>query len=360
MSDPIPVDQPTEPAGDVLAWLNDEQKHGDRWMRTESGVLRFTLTGPELMRLRRQLEQQGNLQRLLDQRTQEYNDILAGKTVAFAAPDYITQIAALARRTEDAEARDAAHAQAITALQETIEHLGHAHQQKDDTITALQEQARYWEDRTNVAEYEVTVLRKEVDESESQCEAKDAQLRTQENELNASAAQLNLLFKEIADKDARIAEYEPRPSGVPPPPPRVPVPAFDYQDSKMERDHRKQFSRVDLDTATKPLHVELEAINAQLRTLQAERDNDLEQSRKTVEFHRDMAARFAEDRDKLKHQLRTVGQALRDLRQKYWQTKVGLERRHSSNVLVQLQVDLLRENVIPELDVLIQSLEPKA
>jgi hypothetical protein len=37
---------------DVLAWLNDEQKKPERWVRPESGVLRFMLTGPELQRMR--------------------------------------------------------------------------------------------------------------------------------------------------------------------------------------------------------------------------------------------------------------------------------------------------------------------
>lgn len=43
--------------GDLLAWLDEEQKHPQRWMRSETGVLRFQLTLPELMRIRRLIEE---------------------------------------------------------------------------------------------------------------------------------------------------------------------------------------------------------------------------------------------------------------------------------------------------------------
>lgn len=43
-------------ASDILAWLNDEQKKPERWTRPPSGVNRFMLTLPELMRIRRALE----------------------------------------------------------------------------------------------------------------------------------------------------------------------------------------------------------------------------------------------------------------------------------------------------------------
>lgn len=37
---------------ELLAWLDSEQKKPDRWIRNDQGVLRFTLTGPELQRIR--------------------------------------------------------------------------------------------------------------------------------------------------------------------------------------------------------------------------------------------------------------------------------------------------------------------
>ncbi len=45
-----------EPPGEILAWLNTEQKQAHRWIRGDGGVLRFVLTGPELMRIRREME----------------------------------------------------------------------------------------------------------------------------------------------------------------------------------------------------------------------------------------------------------------------------------------------------------------
>jgi hypothetical protein len=41
---------------DIIAWLNLEQKRAERWFRPGSGVNRFALTGPELMRIRLALE----------------------------------------------------------------------------------------------------------------------------------------------------------------------------------------------------------------------------------------------------------------------------------------------------------------
>jgi hypothetical protein len=42
---------------DVLAWLNVEQRKADRWRYSDgnTGVYRFSLTGPELMRIRHAL-----------------------------------------------------------------------------------------------------------------------------------------------------------------------------------------------------------------------------------------------------------------------------------------------------------------
>ena len=51
----------TEGRGDVLAWLNNEQKRPERWIRSGTGILHFQLTGPELMRIRRVLEIVGSL-----------------------------------------------------------------------------------------------------------------------------------------------------------------------------------------------------------------------------------------------------------------------------------------------------------
>jgi hypothetical protein len=41
---------------EILAWLNLEQKRAERWFRPGSGVYRFALSGPELMRIRLALE----------------------------------------------------------------------------------------------------------------------------------------------------------------------------------------------------------------------------------------------------------------------------------------------------------------
>lgn len=48
-------------ASDILAWLNGEQRQAARWMLRASGVYVFTLTGPELMRIRHALEDTGRL-----------------------------------------------------------------------------------------------------------------------------------------------------------------------------------------------------------------------------------------------------------------------------------------------------------
>ncbi len=38
--------------GDVLAWLNTEQRKAARWFRGDTGIYQFSLTGPELNRIR--------------------------------------------------------------------------------------------------------------------------------------------------------------------------------------------------------------------------------------------------------------------------------------------------------------------
>lgn len=43
-------------ASDLLAWLNAKQKHAERWIRSESGILRFALTAVELRQVRNALE----------------------------------------------------------------------------------------------------------------------------------------------------------------------------------------------------------------------------------------------------------------------------------------------------------------
>ncbi len=40
---------------DILAWLNLEQRKAERWAYSQTGVYRFCLTGPELMRIRHAL-----------------------------------------------------------------------------------------------------------------------------------------------------------------------------------------------------------------------------------------------------------------------------------------------------------------
>ena len=44
---------------DILAWLNLEQRKGERWSFSRHGVYRFGLTGPELMRIRHALGAMG-------------------------------------------------------------------------------------------------------------------------------------------------------------------------------------------------------------------------------------------------------------------------------------------------------------
>lgn len=45
--------EPTpDPSPEVLAWLDAELLKPERWTRSLSGALRFTLSGPELSRLR--------------------------------------------------------------------------------------------------------------------------------------------------------------------------------------------------------------------------------------------------------------------------------------------------------------------
>lgn len=44
---------------EILAWLNVEQKKAERWFRPDSGVVRFTLSMPELMRIRHALSTRG-------------------------------------------------------------------------------------------------------------------------------------------------------------------------------------------------------------------------------------------------------------------------------------------------------------
>lgn len=43
------------PQSDLLAWLNVEQQKAARWGRSDAGIYRFQLTGPELMRIRHAL-----------------------------------------------------------------------------------------------------------------------------------------------------------------------------------------------------------------------------------------------------------------------------------------------------------------
>lgn len=43
------------PQSDILAWLNLEQRKAERWTYSTTGVYRFCLTGPELMRIRHAL-----------------------------------------------------------------------------------------------------------------------------------------------------------------------------------------------------------------------------------------------------------------------------------------------------------------
>jgi len=45
----------TETRSDILAWLNTEQRKAERWTYNATGVYRFCLTGPELMRIRHAL-----------------------------------------------------------------------------------------------------------------------------------------------------------------------------------------------------------------------------------------------------------------------------------------------------------------
>lgn len=45
----------TSPQSDFLAWLNLEQRKSERWTYSNTGVYRFCLTGPELMRIRHAL-----------------------------------------------------------------------------------------------------------------------------------------------------------------------------------------------------------------------------------------------------------------------------------------------------------------
>jgi len=49
---PASENEPSE----ILAWLNLEQKRAERWFRAASGVNRFALSAPELMRIRHSLE----------------------------------------------------------------------------------------------------------------------------------------------------------------------------------------------------------------------------------------------------------------------------------------------------------------